>query len=65
MEISTLDNFDFFNKVVLLRVDINSPIKNKKISSKKRIDSVIETVNELKRKKAKIILIAHQGIHYK
>jgi len=61
MEISTLDNFDFFNKEVLLRVDINSPIKNKKISSKKRIDSIIETVNELKRKKAKIILIAHQG----
>ncbi|MCW1300586.1 MAG: phosphoglycerate kinase [Candidatus Parvarchaeota archaeon] len=61
--IRTIDDFDFRDKVVILRVDINSPIdpKTKKITNENRINKSIPTIRELLEKKAKLVILAHQG----
>ena len=53
--------FNFKEKKVLLRVDINSPVFNKKITLSERIIQAAKTISELKKRGAKIIVIAHQG----
>jgi phosphoglycerate kinase len=46
-------------KRILLRVDFNVPIKNSKVTDDFRIKKTLPTINFLKRKGAKIILISH------
>jgi phosphoglycerate kinase len=62
-EYNTLDDFDFENKTVLLRVDFNMPLdKNTlEIIDTTRIEKVIPTIKELIDKNAKIVILAHQG----
>ncbi len=52
---------DLSNKKVLLRLDLNVPLKNGKISDFTRIDKIIPTLNFLIKKNAKIIIISHVG----
>lgn len=52
---------DFSGKTVILRVDINSPVKSKKILNNERISEAIESIKFLKKKNAKVIVLAHQG----
>ena len=49
------------NKRVILRLDLNVPIKNGKITDSNRIDKVMPTLEFLLKKKAKIIIISHVG----
>lgn len=49
------------NKRVILRLDLNVPIKNGKITDANRIDKVMPTIEFLLKKKAKIIIISHVG----
>jgi phosphoglycerate kinase len=60
----TLDDIQVKNKVVLVRVDFNSPIdpKTKKILDDSRIRAHGEsTIKELAEKGAKVVVLAHQG----
>ena len=57
----TLNNFDFEGKTVLLRCDLNSDVKNKKLLKSERIKESSITIKELKKKKARIVILAHQG----
>lgn len=57
----TLDDFDFNGKIVLLRCDLNSDVQNKKLLKSERIKEAAITIRELKKKKARIVIIAHQG----
>ena len=57
--IKNLENIE--NKSVLLRLDLNVPIKNGKIEDTNRIDKIIPTLNFLLTKKAKVIIISHIG----
>lgn len=57
----TLDDFDFKGKVVGVRVDINSPIINRKVAANERIVQSAKTIDELSKKGAKVVVIAHQG----
>lgn len=57
----TLNDFNFKDKIVLLRCDLNSDVQNKKLLKSERIKEAVITINELKRKKAKIVILAHQG----
>ena len=61
--IKGMDEFDYREKTVLLRLDINSPIHpvTKKIISENRIDMSIPTIQYLLDQKAKVVIIAHQG----
>lgn len=60
---NTLDDFDFENKTVLLRVDFNMPLdKNTfEILDTTRIERALPTINELVDKNAKTVILAHQG----
>ena len=49
------------NKFVILRLDFNVPIKDKKIQDFTRIDLCLPLINNLSKKKAKIIIISHLG----
>ncbi len=49
------------NKSVILRLDLNVPIKNGRITDTNRIDKVMPTIEFLLKKKAKIIIISHVG----
>lgn len=57
----TLSNFSLKNKTVLLRADLNSNVHKGKVLMSERIRQNAETIKILKKKKAKIIVIAHQG----
>lgn len=57
----TLLDFDFKGKTVLLRADLNSDVVGKKVLMSERIKESAETINELKKRKARIVVLAHQG----
>ena len=48
-------------KKILLRLDLNVPLENKKITDTTRIDKIIPTINFLLKKNAKIIILSHVG----
>jgi phosphoglycerate kinase len=49
------------NKTIILRVDLNVPIKEKEIKDFTRISLVLPFLKELIKKKSKIILLSHLG----
>ena len=49
------------DKKVLLRVDLNVPMKNGSITESSRIEKIIPTIKMLIEKKAKIIILSHIG----
>src|SRR5829696_5988415 len=55
----TLDDADLKSKRVLLRVDLNVPMENGKISDVTRIERVAPTITEIADKGGKVILLAH------
>ena len=59
ISIEKLENIK--NKKILLRLDLNVPLKNTVITDTNRIDKIIPTLNFLLKKKAKIIIISHVG----
>jgi len=56
-----IKNLDLKGKKVLLRVDLNVPMKNGAITETSRIEKIIPTINLLIEKQAKIIIISHIG----
>ena len=48
-------------KKVLLRVDLNVPMKNGSITESSRIQKIIPTIKLLMEKEAKIIILSHVG----
>lgn len=67
--ILTLDDFDVRGKTVLCRIDINQPVDKKAgtLKDTTRIKACVPTLKELSDKKAKLVLLAHQGsdVEYK
>ncbi|MBI5035962.1 phosphoglycerate kinase [Candidatus Micrarchaeota archaeon] len=57
----TLDDFEPAGKKVLARVDINASIEDGKIQDSERMEAHAATIRELADKKAKVIVLAHQG----
>jgi len=57
----TNNNLDLKGKKVLLRVDLNVPMKNGAITEISRIEKIIPTIKLLLEKQAKIIIISHIG----
>jgi phosphoglycerate kinase len=58
----TMDDFQFKNKTVLVRVDFNSPLdSNKNLTDDTRIRMHAPTIKELMDKGAKVVILAHQG----
>ena len=57
----TLDDVDVSGKRVLLRVDLNVPTENGRVTDTTRIERVAGTIEELAKKGGKVILLAHFG----
>ncbi|HUB63642.1 MAG TPA: phosphoglycerate kinase [Methylocella sp.] len=57
----TLDDVDVADKRVLVRADLNVPIKDARITDATRIDRVLANVREISDKKAKVIILSHLG----
>lgn len=60
-KIKTLKDFVLKDKFVLLRSDLNSEFLSGKIIPSQRIKESSETIKFLKKNKAKVVVIAHQG----
>ncbi len=63
LDFYTIDDFDLENKTVLVRVDINSPVDPSTglILDDTRIKLHSETIEELSKKGAKTVVLAHQS----
>ena len=58
----TLDDLDdVHGKRALVRVDLNVPMKDGRVTDATRIERVAPTIRELSRKGAKVVLLAHLG----
>jgi phosphoglycerate kinase len=57
----TMDDFSFTSKTVLVRVDINSPVKDSIVQDNPRLKEHSKTIKELSEKGAKVVVLAHQG----
>ena len=58
---SIINEKNFNNKKILLRLDLNVPINRGKITDTTRIDKILPTLNFLIKEKAKIIILSHIG----
>src|ERR671921_538151 len=57
----TLDQADVKGKRVLVRVDLNVPMENGRITDATRIERVLPTIREIADKGGKVILLSHFG----
>jgi len=54
-------NLEVKNKKIVVRLDLNVPLRDKKIQDSTRIEQILPFLQNLIEKKAKIILISHLG----
>ncbi len=57
----TLDGIEAAGKTALVRVDLNVPMQDGKVSDFTRVERVAPTVRELAKKGAKVVLLSHFG----
>ena len=57
----TIDDLDFLGKRVLLRADLNVPIRDGVITDTTRIERIIPTILELQKEGAQVIVMSHFG----
>ena len=55
------EDIDVQNKTLILRLDLNVPLNDKKIQDENRILASLPFLKDLIKKKAKIIIISHLG----
>ena len=55
------DQENLEGKIVLLRLDLNVPLKNQVITDETRINKILPVINFLIKKKSKILIISHVG----
>ncbi len=57
----TLDDVDVAGKRILVRVDLNVPMENGKVTDLTRLERIAPTITELSGKGGRVILLAHFG----
>jgi phosphoglycerate kinase len=57
----TIDDLDVSGKRVLLRADLNVPVKDGKVTDRTRIERLAPTIEALIQKGARIIVMSHFG----
>ena len=60
-QFKTIDTINVSGKRVLVRVDLNVPMKNGKVTDATRIERAAPTVEELADKGAKVVVLSHFG----
>ena len=61
MAFKTLDDLDFTGKTALVRVDINVPVENGKVTDATRIERIVPTIQHITKAGGKVVLFAHFG----
>lgn len=57
----TIKDYDYYNKKVIIRCDLNVPLEGNKITDDTRITESLESINYLIKHQAKIIILSHLG----
>jgi len=57
----SLNDVDVSNKRVMIRVDLNVPMENGKVTDLTRIERVAPTIKELVQRGAKVVILSHFG----
>ena len=57
----TIDDIDVANKRVLVRLDLNVPVKDGAVTDATRIERSVKTLKDLADKQARVILLSHFG----
>ncbi len=57
----TLDQADVKGKRVLVRVDLNVPVENGKVTDATRIERAVPTIEDIAKKGGKVVLLSHFG----
>ncbi|HNX48013.1 MAG TPA: phosphoglycerate kinase [Methanomassiliicoccales archaeon] len=59
----TIDDLDIKGKTVIYRVDINCPLKKDtlELANDNRIQEILPTLRELLKRRAKVVIVAHQS----
>jgi len=60
-DFKTLDDIDVTDKVVLVRADMNVPMKDGHVTDATRLERLVPTLHELEQKGAKIVVMSHFG----
>lgn len=61
-DFKTIDDLpDVTGKITLVRVDLNVPFKDGKVTDHSRLQAILPTLKDLSGKKAKIVLLSHFG----
>jgi len=61
VDFKTLDDMDLAGKHVLVRVDINVPVEDGRVTDATRIERIVPTVNDILEAGGRPILVAHFG----
>lgn len=61
MNFKTLRDFDLKNKTVLLRADLNVPVKDGNVTDTTRIDRLKPTIDYLREQDATVVILSHFG----
>ena len=61
MQYKTLDDLDVVGKRVMVRVDFNVPMADGAVTDATRTERALPTIEELRAKGAKVILLSHFG----
>lgn len=60
-EFKTIDDMDLNGKAVLIRVDLNVPVDQGRVTDTTRIDKIVPTVKDIQAKGGNPVLLAHFG----
>ena len=55
----TIDDLEVAGRRVLVRVDLNVPVKDGAVGDTTRIERVLPTIRDLSERGAKVVLLAH------
>ena len=61
MSFRTLDDLEVAGRTVLVRLDLNVPMEDGKVTDATRIERSVPTVKELHEKRAKVVVLSHLG----
>ena len=61
MTVPTLDGLDTAGRIVLLRADLNAPMRGGRVGDRTRIERTVPTIRELAARGARVVVLSHLG----